>query len=385
MLRREYSSFDYLLMLAMIALIIFGLIMIGSATRINVFEESVRFNRQLIFAILGLILFLAAAFIDYHFIARFYVMIYVVCIVLLVGALLQGRFINPHLPVYRWIFFGTEEMNIGIQPSEFAKIFMIIFLAKVVDKLGAAINDIRVLMFIGLSILLPFVLIAVQPSLSAAGIVLLISISVLFVGNVGGKYVLIAFAVLAPIVAFMTYDIGRESPLLIHHIFEDYQIDRIETLLNPEAATADARFQIERSIVAIGSGQLMGKGLYQGTITQAARLPEAETDFIISIIGEEFGFVGLMVVLLLILFIVGRCLIIAFNAPDMLGRLIVTGVAMKLAFQAFINVGVVTEILPTTGVPFPFLSYGGSSLWVCMIAVGLAINVKMSKSKSMFE
>jgi len=385
MLRRQYASFDYLLMLAMIALIIFGLIMIGSATRINVFGESFRFNRQLIFAILGIMLFLAAAFIDYHFIARFYVMIYAVCIALLVGALVYGYFVTPHLPVSRWIFFGTEEMNIGIQPSEFTKIFMIIFLAKVVDKFGAWINDFRILMMLGLSILLPFVLIAVQPSLSAAGIVMLISLAVLFVGNVGGKYVLIALVVLAPIASFLVYDIGRDNPLLIDRILEDYQILRIETLLNPDAATADARFQIERSIAAIGSGQLMGKGLYQGTITQTARLPEAETDFIISIIGEEFGFVGLMIILLLVLFIVGRCLVIAFNAPDMLGRLIVVGAAMKIAFQSFINVGVVTELLPTTGVPFPFLSYGGSSLWASMIAVGLVINVKMSKSKSMFE
>jgi len=384
MLRRNYASFDYLLLLAMIVLIIFGLIMIGSATRINVLDESIRFNRQLIFAVLGMILLLAAAFIDYHFIARFYVMIYLVCIALLVGALVYGYF-NPHLGVSRWIFFGTQEMNIGIQPSEFTKIFMIIFLAKLIDKFGYAINDFRVLVFVGLSILLPFVLIAMQPSLSAAGIVLLISLAVLFVGNVGGKYVLIALAILLPIGSFFMYDIGRENPLLIHHILEPYQIDRIETLLNPDAATADARFQIERSIAAIGSGQLMGKGLYQGTITQNARLPEAETDFIIAIIGEEFGFVGLMAVLLLVLFIVGRCLVIAFNAPDMLGRLIVVGVAMKLAFQSFINVGVVTELLPTTGVPFPFLSYGGSSLWASMIGIGLVINVKMSKSKSMFE
>ncbi|MCL2619218.1 MAG: FtsW/RodA/SpoVE family cell cycle protein [Defluviitaleaceae bacterium] len=385
MLRRQYASFDYYLLAAMLVMMVFGLIMIGSATRVNIMPSG-PFNNQLVFIPLGLVLFFFAAFIDYHFIARFYVMIYVLCVGLLVGTLVYGAVFTPDANVHRWIFIGSPENPIvGMQPSEFAKVLMIIFLAKVVDKYGAAINSFKMLMFLAGSIAVPVVLIMVQPSLSASLVVLLICLAVLFAGNVGGKHAMYTMILLTPIAAFLAYDFNREEPFVIGHLIHDYQMRRIETILNPEAVDIDARFQIERSMAAIGSGQLLGKGLYQGTITQTARLPHAETDFIISIIGEEFGFVGLMAVLVLMLFIIARCMIIAATAPDVLGRLIATGVAMKLAFQSFINVGVVTELLPNTGVPFPFLSYGGSSLWTSIIAVGLAVNVHMSKSKSMFE
>jgi len=386
MLRRQYTSFDYWLLLATIALTVFGLVMIGSATRINVLGESRQFNQQLTFLVLGLVLLLTAAFIDYHFIAKFFVPIYLLCIGLLVGTLLYGWYFTPRPDVWRWIFIGTPTNNIGgMQPSEFTKVFMIIFLATVIDKFGAVINNFRMLVFLGISIIVPVGLIFVQPSLSASMVVLMISLAVLFAGNVGGKHVFYELIVLTPIAMFAAYDLGREQPLIADRIFQEYQLGRIETILNPDIVDTDARFQIERSIAAIGSGQLTGKGLYQGTIVQTARLPHAETDFIISVIGEEFGFVGLMGVLLAMLFVVARCLYTAATAPDMLGRLIASGVGMMLAFQSFINVGVVTELLPNTGVPFPFVSYGGSSLVTSLIAIGLVINVQMSKSKSIFE
>ena len=386
MLRRQFSSFDYLLLAAIVALMVFGLIMIGSATRVNIMD-SPQFNNQMIFIPLGLVLFFIAAFIDYHFIARFYVAIYLMCVGLLVATLIYGAIVTPYAEVYRWILIGPADNPIvSMQPSEFSKVLMIIFLAKVVDKYGAVINSFRMLMFLGILTAIPVLLIMRQPSLSAALLVLMISLAVLFAGNVGGKHVLYTLILLTPIAMLLVYDFNRgDDSIVIHHIIRGYQRERIETILNPEIADTDARFQIDRSIAAIGSGQLMGKGLHQGTITQAARLPAAETDFIISVIGEEFGFLGLMSVLLVMLFIIGRCLLVAATAPDMLGRLIATGVAMKLALQSFINVGVVTELLPNTGVPFPFLSYGGSSLWTSIIAVGLVVNVQMSKSKSMFE
>jgi len=373
-----------MLLIAIVALMAFGLMMIGSATRANIMP-SPQFDQQMILIPLGLIFFFLAAFIDYHFIARFYVAIYVVCVGLLAATLLYGYLITPDEPIFRWIIIRIGDFSVSMQPSEFAKVLMIIFLAKMIDKHGAGINNFRMLAFLGASIALPVGLVMIQPSLSASLLLLLITLAVLFAGNVGGKNILISMVLVAPMLVFLANDFTSDDPILVTHIFHEYQIGRVETILNPEAADTDARFQIERSIAAIGSGQLMGKGLHQGTITQAARLPAAETDFIISVIGEEFGFLGLMGVLLVMLFIVGKCMFVAATAPDMLGRLIATGVAMKLAFQSFINVGVVTELLPNTGVPFPFLSYGGSSLWTSMIAVGLVVNVQMSKSKSMFE
>ena len=383
MIRRQYESFDYFLLIAIVALMIFGLIMIGSATRVNI--TSGAFQSQMRFIPLGLIFFFLAAFIDYQFIARFYIAIYLACVGLLVATLLFGYILTPEADVYRWILIGPlNDPIITMQPSEFAKVLMIIFLAKLVDKYGQEINNFRALILIAFLTAAPILLIMAQPSLSASMILLLVSLAVLFVGNVGGKHVFYILIIALPIASFLVFDFNREKPVLVSIFIRGYQMKRIETLLNPEAVDENARFQIERSMAAIGSGQLSGKGLYQGTITQTARLPHAETDFIISVIGEEFGFLGLMGVLMVMLFIIARCLLIAAAAPDMLGRLIASGVAMKLAFQTFVNVGVVTELLPNTGVPFPFLSYGGSSLWTSIIAVGLVVNVHMSKSKSMF-
>ena len=163
-----------------------------------------------------------------------------------------------------------------------------------------------------------------------------------------------------------------------------YHIDRILSAINPDESDP-LYYQTKHSIWAIGSGALNGKGLYQGTINQLKYLPESHNDFIFSVVGEEFGFIGCISILALMLLIILRCLFIANRAIDNMGKLIVSGVAGMLAFQVLVNVGVATGLLPNTGMPFPFLSYGGSSMLVNMIAVGLVINVGLRKPKSMFE
>ena len=144
-------------------------------------------------------------------------------------------------------------------------------------------------------------------------------------------------------------------------------------------------YQTKNSIWAIGSGGLNGKGLYQGTINQLSYLPESHNDFIFSVIGEEFGFIGCIAVLAIMLLIILRCIFIANRAYDNIGKYIVSGIAGMFAFQVFVNVGVATGLLPNTGMPFPFLSYGGSSIWMNMTAIGLVLNVGMRKPKSIFE
>ena len=144
-------------------------------------------------------------------------------------------------------------------------------------------------------------------------------------------------------------------------------------------------YQTEKAINAIGAGQLHGKGLYQGTLNQLSYLPEPHNDFIFSVIGEEFGFIGCVIVLLLLLFIIFRCILIAVSIRDLFSQLIVVGVAGMIAFQTFVNVGVATGIMPNTGMSLPFVSYGGSSMWTNMAAIGLVLNIGMKRSKSLFE
>ena len=378
---RNLAKFDVWMVLLVVGLMCFGLIIIGSATRISLLGSSPAFDNQLIFMIFGVAILIASAVIDYRFIARFYIPIYILCISLLLFVAIFGE---DWAGVRRWVSISIGGFSFGIQASEFTKVFMIIFLAKLLDT-HRDINNPGMLAALAGMIMLPVGLIAMQPSLSAAVVVLVICVSILFVSNVGGKSILVALAIATPIVSFLVYDFGRDESILIHHIVQDYQRSRIETLLNPQYATADDTFQIERSLQAIGSGQFSGQGLHQGQITQSAGLPAAETDFIISVIGEELGFVGVMGVLTVMFMVVMKCFWAAIKAPDTLGRLICIGVTVKLAFQTFANVGVVTEILPNTGVPFPFVSYGGSSLWTSLAAVGLVINVSMTKAKSIFQ
>ncbi len=372
--KKQLQTFDYLLVLLVFSLVVFGIIIIGSATRININGPEGEFQSQMIWFATGIILMLFAAFIDYHTIARFYLVLYGINIFLLVLVLIFGG--DDGTGVKRWIF--------GIQPSEFSKVFMIIYLSKFIDKNREKINNISVLFLVFVSTLIPFMLIKEQPSLSASLVTLAIMITLLFTGKISFKYIFIALAIIIPIAIVVIIDLHTEEHKLLSLFLEPYHIRRLTTAINPDLSSPDY-YQTKNSIWAIGSGELRGKGLYQGTINQLSYLPESHNDFIFSVIGEEFGFLGCVSVLLVMLLIITRCIFIAAKAMDNLGRLIASGVAGMLAFQTFVNVGVATGLLPNTGMPFPFLSYGGSSMWMNMIAIGLVINVGMRKPKSIFE
>ena len=371
-LKKNLLLVDFILIFLVFAIAIFGIIIIGSATKINVSEGTGEFESQIMWFIIGIFFMFAAAFIDYHFICKFYIPMYIVNIILLVAVL----FLGSGNGVNRWI--------LGIQPSEFSKIFMILFLAKYVDKNQEEINKFKTLSIIFITTIIPTALIKAQPSLSASLVTLAIMIVILFVGNINKKYIFIALAIVASIGTIFLIDLFSENHSILKLFLNDYHIDRILSSINPEESDP-LYYQTKHSIWAIGSGALNGKGLYQGTINQLKYLPESHNDFIFSVVGEEFGFIGCISVLALMLLIILRCLLIANRAIDNMGKLIVSGVAGMLAFQVLVNVGVATGLLPNTGMPFPFLSYGGSSMLVNMIAVGLVINVGLRKPKSMFE
>lgn len=372
--KKQLQTFDYLLVLLVSALVIFGIVIIGSATKININGPKNEFQSQMIWFATGFVLMLLAAFIDYRTISRFYLFLYGINIFLLILVLLIGG--DDGTGVKRWIF--------GIQPSEFSKVFMIIYLSKFIDKHREKVNNISILLVVFISTLIPFLLIKEQPSLSASLVTLAIMITLLFTGKISYKYIFIALAIVIPIAIVVAIDLHTEEHKILNLFLEPYHIKRLTTSINPDLSSPDY-YQTKNSIWAIGSGELRGKGLYQGTINQLSYLPESHNDFIFSVIGEEFGFLGCVGVLVVMLLIIGRCLIIAGKSMDNLGKLIASGVAGMLAFQTFVNVGVATGLLPNTGMPFPFLSYGGSSMWINMISIGLVLNVGMRKPKSIFE
>ncbi len=373
-IKKQLQSLDYFLILSVFCLVIFGIVIIGSATRININGPEGEFQNQMLWFATGIILMLAAALIDYHTISKFYIVIYGFNIFLLILVLIFGG--DDGTGVKRWIF--------GIQPSEFSKVFMIIYLSNFIDKHREKINNISILLAVFIATLVPFVLIKEQPSLSASLVTLAIMVTLLFTGRISYKYILIALAIVIPIAIVLIIDLHTEEHKILSLFLEPYHIRRLTTAVNPDLSSPDY-YQTKNSIWAIGSGELRGKGLYQGTINQLSYLPESHNDFIFSVIGEEFGFLGCVCVLVLVLIIIAKCLYIAARAMDNLGKLIASGVAGMLAFQVFVNVGVATGLLPNTGMPFPFLSYGGSSMWINMISIGLVLNVGLRKPKSIFE
>jgi len=369
-----------------LGLSIFGIVVIGSATRITHGGSALAFESQQLWVATGVIVLLLAAFIDYKFIARFYIIAYVVNIGLLLAVQQFGT-----VMVTTGVVRAVDVIDgVGIQPSEFSKILMILFLAALVDRLQGKLNKPLYLAMVLVSIALPVVLVYNQPSLSAAVVVLVVSLAVLFVGGLSFKYIIPGIAVMVPAAYMFLLDILRDYPRLEQlGILRDYQIERIIPLVQPERATADSIRQTMQSIRAIGSGQLHGQGLHEGTLNQLNYVAHSHNDFIFAVIGEELGYIGGITVLAVLFIIVIKCLYISFKAETMTGKLIATGVGFMIAFQTFVNVGVAIGILPNTGMVLPFISYGGSSMWVNMAAIGLVINISMEQPKksafSLFE
>ncbi|MCL2753498.1 MAG: FtsW/RodA/SpoVE family cell cycle protein [Defluviitaleaceae bacterium] len=380
--KRDAKSFDITLFVLVIVLSAFGLLMVGSATGLGNGNVSSTLITQLIFVLTGIGILLLAAFFNFETICKFWLPIYGVNIIFLVVVLFMPR----QSGVNRWIGIelgGTaEEMGtmLGIQPSEFAKIFMVIFLASLIFKYREQINKLWVVGMILAATMLPVVLIFVQPSWSASSVSLVIMLAMLFVGGINWKYILFTSIIIIPAALFFFIELHAENPIILMDIIGEWQLDRILDFLYPELGTAGT-YQNERALEALHSGLLTGRGLFNNNI----RIPEQSNDFILSVIGAEFGFLGTVIVLGLLFVVAIRCFMIAHRAQNLLGKLIAVGVGSVIAFQTFLHTAVNTWILPNTGVNLPFISSGGSSTWVFLAMIGLVINVGMTREVSMFE
>lgn len=378
-IKRVFFSIDYFMVILICSLCIFGIIIIGSITNIHINPSSSLHSQQQFAFITGLLIFFIFCFIDYKFIAKFYWLIYAFNLLLLLAVAFFG---TGAANVQRGIVISIGGLSLGIQPSQYAKIFMIIFLATFIDKYQDKINNISVLLALALLISIPVLLIFRQPSLSASMVVLLISIAMIFLGGISYKYVITAVSAIVPSFVLLALDVSRGTGnhILIDRIISPFQINRLSQFLSP-----DIHFQTEQSLRALGSGQLTGRGLYNGIINQTNTLPEAHNDFIFAVIGEEFGFIGANIVLFVIFILMIKCIYIAHNTENLTGKLIASGVSAMLFFQTFIHVGVVIDLLPNTGITLPFVSYGGSSMWALMISMGIVMNIHINKPKPFFE
>lgn len=352
----SWRSFDFWLLGAVIIAIIFGVMMIRSAVAGNE-EIALSVNRQIIYASIGLgVLFFAAA-LDYHYWDVLRLPMYLVMIALLIMLFMSARAI---FGAARWFQIG----QIFIQPTELAKIVVILLLARYFDRMQDRPRGLRWILgsFFWVGSLAIWILL--QPNLSNVIVLMVLWASLLWLSGLDWKY-LLAFAIGGVILAVVAF------PFLA-----PYQQQRVINFLFPDPnARHGAVYNVLQALIAIGSGGLVGKGYAQGTQTQLRFLKVRHTDFIFSASAEEFGLMGSLFILGLLAFIVFRCLYIAWQARDLMGRLIAAGVATLIFFQGAVNIGVNLNIIPVAGLPLPFISYGGSGLLSLMLGIGLVESV----------
>lgn len=373
--RFKLKYINFRLIFWVLALTAIGIIVIGSAAPGEGYQ-----NRQIMGLAIGVVIMLAAMLIDYNWILKLHWLIYLACIVLLFLVLKLGE---NHKGATRWV----EIAGITFQPSEFAKIMMILFWSWLLGKNPVMVKKWKYFFITVLLTAVPLLLIVKEPDLSTTILVTVLFIIQLFIAGFSYKKFAIILGALIPVTAAVIIYINVVPPptgknLLLH----PYQYKRIMDFFNPEE-NDDGRLQQENAIMAIGSGGLTGKGLYNdsaNSVKNGNYIPEPQTDFIFAIVGEELGFVGCVTILLLLMLIAAECVVTGARAPDMQGRLICFGVASIVVFQTFINIGVVTAILPNTGIPLPFVSYGMSSLVAMYAGIGLVLNVRFRK-KSLLE
>ena len=373
-IRQNILAFDFVLVILVVALSVTGVLMVQAVARLLPVYSGLP-SQQQFHVITGVFVLLAVAFIDYRIIARFYLPIYLLCIILLIVVLLIGP--DDITGTARWIFITIPGVTrFSIQPSELAKFFLIISLAGYIDR-RENINHILWLPVYLLMAGLPVLLVILQLSLSASVVLLAIGFIILFLGGLYFRTIIISTVLALPMVILLYLDMLRQQPLFITQILSERQWQRVQTFLDPTAVDPDAVLQMERSLFAIGSGGLYGRGFMQNRTL----VIHGHNDFVFAVMAEQFGFAGSMAILTVMGIIILKCFLIAYRAVDNLGMIMAGGVAGLLLFQTFVNVGVVTGLLPNTGMPFPFMSYGGTHMWTHMAAIGLVVNIGLVRSR----
>lgn len=365
----NYRHINVRLFIWLYALLILGLNVIASATKYDHYE-----SKQLLGIVVGSVAIVILMLIDYHFILKFYWVIYFLNLALLVGVKIIGENVNG---AQRWVTIA----GIQIQPSEFAKIFLVLFFAKLMLKYKDKLNTFKILALFVITFAIPLLLVFKQPDLSTS-IVLVVSFCVImYIGGVSYKLIASLFAIAVPAVIILIYLLLQPN----QKILTEYQFNRLVGFYDEDNEVAERiNYQQVNSEMAIGSGGLWGKGLHndrEDSVKNGNYISEAQTDFIFTIVGEELGFVGTMSVICLVALVTFECFYMGAHAPDMAGRIICCGIGGIIGFQSFVNMGVATRLLPNTGLPLPFVSYGLSSLLSLMAGMGVIFNIGLQHKK----
>ena len=360
------KDYNFTLVFLVLALSILGVLVVGSAR--DIYQ-----GRQIIGVVIGLVAMAVVSLMDYEWILNFYWILYGIAVLSLALVLVIGQEVNG---ATRWINLGFTTF----QPSELAKILLILFFARFIMRHEEDLNDKWTLLKYAGLCGVPLALIIVEPNLSTTICTALVLCLIIYIGGLSYRFILRVLLILIPVtVIFLSIAVQPNQPFL-----KEYQQKRILAFLEPEKYASNEAYQQNNSVMAIGSGQLTGKGLDNNTTTSVKNgnfISEPQTDFIFAIVGEELGFVGSCLVIALLLLIVIQCILIGIRAQNLAGRIICCGVGGLIGIQSFINIAVATKMIPNTGVPLPFVSYGLTSLVSLYIGIGFVLNVGLQPKK----
>lgn len=364
--KKAFKTLDYNILATAVAISVFGIITVSSATNAFRGGSPKMFISQIAALVISLILGFIVLNMDYNMIGNYYNFIYVAANLLLVAVIFVGTNVNGHKS---WLRLGP----MSIQPSEFAKLATIIAIAKVMEQMDN-INTWKNLLKIAIYAAIPMFLIKKQPDTGTDIIFAAIIVGMMFSAGLNIK-LLIGGMIAGVVGIFAALKAG---------VFKQFQVQRLLVFLHPDQDTQNYGYNAYLAKIAISSGKFFGKGLYNGELTAGNFIPYCYSDFIYSVYGEEFGFLGSVIILVLYLNLVIRSLKIAKHSKDKFGTYITVGIVAMIVFQIFENMGMDIGLMPVTGIPLPFMSYGGTSLITNMVSIALVLNVGMRRKKIFF-
>jgi rod shape determining protein RodA len=346
---------DKTLFISVVVLVLLGAVVIFSTSYSVDGVDLLNFKKQLVFSVIGIVLMTFISFFDYRALKNYTGLLYVLACFILIAVLFSGSLVRG---TASWFSFGF----FSFQPSEFVKIVIIIVMAKYLAN--AEDHALKRIVTSGIYTFLLVILIILQPDLGSSLALVFVWFSMLAVSGVRKKYIIIIL--LLGLVAFA----GSWS-----FVLEGYQKERVVTFLNPQLDPLGSGYNVIQSIIAVGSGNMWGKGLGYGSQSQLNFLPEKHTDFIFAVIAEEMGFIGVLLLLGLFAVVLHRLFKIAIEAQDNFGKFLLLGISFVLIFHIVVNIGMNMGVMPVTGIPLPFISYGGSSLISFLVMIGVAQSV----------
>jgi len=356
---RTLSRLDLNLLGTAILIAAIGCVLVFSATAEG--RDAQLFGRQLVWIAAGIVAMLIFTFIDYRLLLDIALPLWIIGLLLLAWLLVWGQ---RTANVKSWIHFGAFQF----QPSEFVKIFTVLLVAKHFDNHSEPYLTLRSFLIIGGIVGVPVLMIVVQPDFGTAATFVPVAFAAVFLGGIKPRFWIIAI-----VVALLA------APMIWFGFLQPYQKERVMIFVDPERDPLGSGYQVMQSKIAIGSGGITGKGFREGTQAKLEYLPARHTDFIFAVLGEEWGFVGVLVMLTLYLFFITSALRIAKSARDRAGTFLAVCLTSFFIFHILINVGMQVGLLPTTGIPLPLVSYGGSSMLMFFVATGLILNVDYRK------